>query len=252
MRLMQGLNLGQVVGARSRSVAGQAAYTTVKPPVGARLDTSHSLNVGRVVSLLCNEGNGATVTDTGRSATPTSGTISGPTWATDANTNRPYLTFNTDSDYIQFDDTNMPDGTQDRTLHIRLRLTGSGEWVMNYGAIGSNGNALVLHGVTSVGASDWGQSTPLTPNLSGGTAWHTVTATVHDLQTWDIYADGVLIGGGPQTTNTIKRGTVRIGHSESDHRGYVGALDSFSTWNRVLTPTEIADIAANPYRGYVS
>lgn len=81
------------------------------------------------------------------------------------------------------------------------------------------------------------------PATSG--EWHVAVITYTSGSAWAIHIDGTLAASGSTSTTLIAGATLRIGTGgTSSSEFFTGHMGEVATWDRVLTGTEITDVAA--------
>jgi hypothetical protein len=159
------------------------------------------------------------------------------------------LTFNGVNQYVSMTNLGaLPSGTAARTICGWAKpnsVSGGYSWIAAFGSpgtsqamfIGMNGNTLVGGGYgddLNVG-NFWGTST-----------WHFIALT-YDGATANLYADGNLVASSPKTWN-LAPSHCYIGEQVNNASEYFnGSIDDIRIYNRALSASEIANLAAgNP------
>ena len=149
------------------------------------------------------------------------------------------LQFDGAGDYVEYDDSGLPEGDAPRTMSVWVKPEGAGvrsalEW-------GTNANTqrcaiLILAGET---IKFCGQNADVTSNGSVVNGeWHYVSET-YDGTTIRIYIDGVLDIEQARSINTVLN-VGRIGANVRLGEFFNGAIDEVSIYDRALSENEVA------------
>jgi hypothetical protein len=194
-------------------------------------------NLGLVGYWTFDEGSGSTAYD--HSGNGNNGTlVNSPTWV--AGKVGGALSFNGTNQYVQGNDTTLPQGASPRTMSAWIKTTTSGtSWFLSYGT-DSTGNASGMF----VSGGNLYATTWLNDLNSGITvnnnSWHFVVAT-YDGTTWRTYVDSVAGATNSPSTNTTG-GNLKIGTRQDLTQYFSGTIDDVRIYNRALSANDVANL----------
>lgn len=151
----------------------------------------------------------------------------------------PCAQLNSDSDYIEFEETNFPTGVQPRTVSLWTKSIASNPSIFEYGqdAPGWFFSVLVQSGGSVILSLNSRSQQAAT--IEDASVWHHLVTTLNGT-TVTGYVDGVFskTGNFSYAPNTTLSGTGKIGVSNAG-----GRIAAVRVYNRVLTEEEITTLA---------
>ena len=235
-------------------------YRVNKPPAGSRVDWSHPLARGLMLSLDMLEGSGKTTAD----STGVFGTCaidSGVTWAASGGPHGPALNFGGGATlnkvYINGTAALWTFGTGPFSIEAWFRTTQNAAG--NFFRIDNNTNGLIVLRVNTGGVIDWGYFTSArgaivyisSPTAYNNGAWHHAVGirdTVGGLGRLVIDGKQVVTGADAGGSQSSPAAPV-LGEQDATHdfESYNGQLACVRVWNRTLTVAEAQQLYAEPY-----
>ena len=175
------------------------------------------------------------------------GTLVGATWTTNAAVGSHALSFS-GSDRVELSGWTGITGTQSRTWAFWVKPSGSGQWIVSYGANNAGEKYEIrVHGENTSRVENSGGQKYGGPKLTDGD-WHHVAIVFpdggSDVQDHRIYVDGQLVtetGGSTQTLDTAASTDVWFGNSHW-YSGLDGQLDEVYAYDRALSKSEVRSL----------
>jgi len=227
------------------------SFGSHQPPLGAPLRRNGSLAASVRALWLCNEGAGATLTDS--VARQRTAAFSGPKWV--GGPRGKALQYNGTSDFLAL-------GTATRYFvaapcwyWLRLRLdalpSGTGRIVADYDS--SGGQSAMEFRASPTGVVQFGFYNVAAFFSLGLTAavgdWHDYVGTLDASNVPNIYRDGIQLGAGTGTTRpSISGGVLTLGRAGAYNGVYVACtIGSFAIGAGTITVPQVRQLLIAPY-----